>query len=135
MSAGALPSAPSPLLCPAGAPVGSPLQHRSLENPETGEERMGTKIRHWGGKECQEEQNWGKKENETLSRLKSTREEREGRSRACESRGFCERVFVSECLPAYASVHLSLADVAAGNFASVFLTYFTAERREGNGDW
>lgn len=62
MSAAALHSPPSWLLCPAGPPAVAPLQHYSLESPETGKERMETKISHQREKECQEEQNWGKKE-------------------------------------------------------------------------
>lgn len=82
MSAGALPSPPSRLLSPV-------LQHYSQQGPETGQERMETKIGHQRGKECQEEQNWGKKKkevllgkkkNEVLACLKSMWEERKGRS-------------------------------------------------------
>lgn len=96
-----------PSLLAAEAPAGAPLQHCSLESPKTGTERMETKIRHWGQKERQEKKNWEKKEKETLACVKSTREDRKGRSWVWESKGFCEHIFISESVCQH--VHLSIS--------------------------
>lgn len=73
MSAAALPSPPSRLLSPV-------LQHYSQQGPETGQERMETKIRHRGERSVRRSRTgerkkkrfcWGKKKNEVLACLKS----------------------------------------------------------------
>lgn len=45
-----------------------------------------------------------------------------GRSWVCESEGFCEHVFTSKGIRQCMHLSISLCGVAAGNFASVFLT-------------